>query len=135
MADYILLESPESGTTGTKHDRIRIVVHTAIPGSGPNSENEVKVKWRDAIVGWVGSRAEVPGDLTSIVPVSVLPTGVQADLDTGALYEWEFTYVDDANLPKLQRVTNLEIQIADREAAELERVQGILDFYGKTGSV
>ncbi len=131
MADYILLESPETGTTGSKHDRVRVVVHTAVP----NSNNAVNVKWRNAVVGWVGSQAEVPGDTTSRVPVSVLPAGVQTQLDTGAFYEWEFTMIDDANLPNPQRVVNLEAEVVSRDSVELEKVQGILEFYGKTGSV
>ncbi len=117
MADYILLESP-------KRDRVRVVIHTAVP----NSNNAVGVKWRDALVGWAD-------DTTSAVPVALLPAGVQADLDIGAVYEWQFVFADDANLSNGQRITNLETGIANREADEFARLQEILNFYGKTGSV
>ena len=122
MADYILLEG------GDKGDRVRVVVHTAVP----NSNNSVQVKWRDALVAWSQTVKE---GTVSEVPVSFLPAGVQADLDTGALYEWEFVFVDDANLPDSQRITNLETEVANREADELTRLQTILDYYGKTGTV
>ena len=122
MADYIPLEG------GDKGDRVRVVVHTAVP----NSNNSVQVKWRDALVGWSQTVKEGTG---SEVPVSMLPAGVQADLDSGALYEWEFVFVDDGNLPNPQRITNLETEITNRETDELARLQTMLDYYGKTGAV
>ena len=122
MADYILLEG------GDKGDRVRVVVHTAVP----NSNNSVQIKWRDALVGWSQTVKE---GTVSEVPISMLPAGVQADLDSGALYEWEFVYVDDADLPNSERITNLEAEVANREADELTRLQTILDYYGKTGTV
>ncbi len=122
MADYILLEG------GDKGDRVRVVVHTAVP----NSNNSVQVKWRDALVAWSQTVKE---GTVSEVPVSFLPAGVQADLDTGALYEWEFVFVDDGKLPNPERLINLETEVANREADELTRLQTILDYYGKTGTV
>ena len=67
MAAYVLLEA------GDKADRVRVVVHTAVPNSN--------------------------------------------------------------NLTNAERITNLETEIAARETVEFTRLQGILDYYGKTGTV
>ena len=125
MADYILLESAD------KQNQVRVVVHTAVP----NSNNAVGVKWRDAVVGWVGSRSDPVGEMTSVVPVSMLPAGVQADLDTGAVYEWEGTVRFDANISNAAKLTEIETWVSDRDATEFARLQSILEFYGKTGTV
>ena len=118
MADYILLESAH------KQNQVRVVAHTAVP----NSNNAVGVKWRDAFVGYVG-------DTTSAVPVSILPTGVQTDLDTGTVYEWEGTVRFDANLSNAAKLTAINTWVADNEAGEFARLQSILEFYSKTGTV
>ena len=119
MADYILLESAD------KRNQVRVVVHTAI---ALNEVNAVGVEWRDAIVGWVG-------DTTSVVPDSVLPAGIQAKLDIGALYEWQGTVEFDANLPDDVKWVDIETWVATRDTIELTRMQSILEFYGKTGTV
>ena len=118
MADYILLESAD------KQNRVRVVVHTAVP----NSNNAVGVKWRDALVGWVG-------DTTSSVPVSMLPAGVQADLDAGAVYEWPGSVFFSADISNAAKLAALDTWVTDNEADEFTRLQSILEFYGKTGSV
>ena len=118
MADYILLESAD------KQNQVRVVVHTAVP----NSNNAVGVKWRDALVAW-------KGDATSAVPVSMLPAGVQADLDTGAVYEWGDDIDFDANLSNAAKLAAINTWVSDNEADEFTRLQSILEFYGKTGTV
>ncbi len=122
MSDYILLESAD------KQNYVRVVVHTAIPGTGPNSINEVDVKWRDALVGHVG-------DTTSVVPVSILPAGIQAKLDTGELYEWSGTVRFSRNLSDDDKLAKVETWVTDGEADELVHLQSILDYYGKIGTV
>ena len=128
MADYILLESAD------KQNQVRVVAHTAIPGNGPNSNNAVGVKWRDALVGWITSQTPGQGT-TSVVPVSMLPAGVQADLDTGAVYEWGDDIDFDANLSNTDKLTEIETWVAVRDTVEFARLQSILEFYGKTGTV
>ncbi len=118
MADYVLLEG------GRFNDRIRVVVHTAVP----NTFNAVGFNWRTAV-------AEDVGDTQSRVPVSILPGGRQVLLDTGELYEWEFNHADDANLSAAARLTNLESAVSGRESEELVRLQNRLNYYGKTGNV
>jgi hypothetical protein len=118
MADYVLLGG------APLNDRIRVVVHSTVPGGN----NEVGVAWSQALVDHLG-------DTTSVVPASILPAGRQAALDTGSVYEWEFTFVDDANATPAARQSNLETEIQIRESAEITRLQGILRYFGKTGSV
>ncbi len=125
MADYILLESAD------KQNQVRVVVHTPVP----NSNNAVNVKWRDAVVAWVGSRTDPVGDMTSVVPVSLLPAGVQAARDAGVVYEWEGTVRFDANISNTAKLAAIDTWVADNEADEFARLQSILEFYGKTGSV
>ncbi len=118
MADYVLLEG------GKFNDRIRVVVHTSVP----DALNAVGFNWRTALVEHVG-------DTQSRVPTSILPGGRQALLDTGELYEWEFMFPDDRNLPSAVRLSNLESDITVRESDELAQLQSILNYYGQTGSV
>ena len=119
MPDYVLLESAD------KQNQVRVVVHTAIP---VDAVNAVNVLWRDVLKAWVG-------DTTSVVPVSILPAGVQADLDIGALYEWGGTVRFDANLTDPEKLTKIKPWILARDPVELAQVQSILEFYGKTGTV
>ena len=118
MADYILLESAD------KQNQVRVVAHLAVP----NSNNAVGVKWRDAVAAYVD-------DTTSAVPVSILPAGVQANLDSGAVYEWSGTVEFDANLSNADKLAAVDTWVADGEADEFTRLQSILEFYGKTGSI
>ncbi len=124
MADYILLESVD------KQNQVRVVVHTAVP----NLNNAVGVKWRDALVAWVESHTPGKGT-TSVVPVSLLPAGVQADLDAGVVYEWEGVVRFNARLSNVDKVTAIDTWVADGEADEFTQLQSILKFYGKIGSV
>ena len=118
MADYVLLEG------GKYDDGIRVVVHTNVP----DTLNAVGFNWRTALVEHVG-------DTQSRVPVAILPGGRQALLDTGELYEWEFTFRDDRTIPSAERLTNLEAGVTIEESDELSRLQNILNYYGHTGSV
>jgi hypothetical protein len=90
--------------------------------------NEVGVAWSAALVDYLESTV-------SVVPVSILPVGRQADLDAGAVYEWEFTFADDADGTPANRIANLETAILAGEAGEVVRLQNILRYFGKTGSV
>ena len=126
MADYILLESAD------KQNEVRVVVHTAIPDTGPNSVNAVSVKWRDALVGWKGDTKSV---VPQVRPDVFLPAGVQADLDSGALYEWLGTVRFDAHMSNADKLSAIETWVSDHEADELAWLQSILEFYGKTGTV
>ena len=128
MAQYIVLEG------GEKDEWTRVVVHTNIPGSGPNSENAVLVKWRDAIVG-LAPRFKEPLGTTSVVPIAFLPSGRQAQLDTGELWESEFRMDDSAKLDPVARQTNIETAVLEHSSAELDRLKKILNYYGKVGSV
>ena len=124
MADYILLESAD------KQNQVRVVVHTAVP----NSNNAVGVKWRDAVVAWIES--QIPGQgTTSVVPVSMLPAGVQADLDAGAVYEWEGTVLFSAKLSNAAKLAAIEMWVLAGDNAEFTQLQSILEFYGKAGTV
>ncbi len=122
---YVLLES------GPRQNQVRVVAHSDVP----NSNNAVGVKWRDAVVGWVGSQSDPVGDMTSVVPVSILPTGIQANLDTGAVYEWEGTVRFNANLSDIDKLILIEAWVVDRAAVELAEMETMLNYYGKTGSV
>ena len=129
MADYILLESAKQ-----QHE-VKVVVHSSVPGPGPNEKNAVGVKWRDAVLGWAGKRRDPLGDMTSVVPLSVLPAGVQSQLDIGALYEWEglikfASWLSDAN--KLVVIDNW---VAVNEPFVFAEMQSRLEFYGLAGSV
>lgn len=117
MADYILLEQSE------KNNQVRIVVHSSVPAGS----NQAGVTWKDALVAST--------DTTSSVPASLLPAGRQTLLDNGDLYEWEFSFEDDANESPATRLTDLEAEITARESAELDRMGNRLRYYGHTGSV
>lgn len=118
MADYVLLES------AGLNNRIRVVVHTTVP----NGNNAVGNTWKSALVEYLG-------DTASQVPVSVLPVGRQADLDAGDVYEWSFSFEDDANAPTPTRLANLEAEILALEAGELSRLQNVLRYWGRTATV
>lgn len=118
MADYVLLEG------SPKNNQIRVVVHTTVP----NGNNQAGTPWGQALVGSLESTV-------SRVPPSFLPVGRQAELDAGSVYEWEFSFEDDANANANSRVTNLESEIVAREAAESARMQNRLRYFGRTGSV
>jgi len=125
LTDYVLLESAE------RQHQVRVVIHIAVP----NSNNAVNIKWRDAVVGWVGSKAEPVGDMTSIVPISILPSGVQVSLDTGALYEWEGTVRFPSWLSNDNKLVVIENWVVINDAFEFVQMKSILEFYGKEGSV
>ena len=122
---YVLLESAE------EQHQVRVVAHSDIP----NSNNAVNVKWRDAVVGWVGSQSDPVGDMTSVIPLSILPVGVQAQLDTGALYEWEGIVRFNANLSDGDKWSLIETWVFEQAAVEFTAMQTRLDYYGKIGSV
>ena len=128
MPDYILLQS------GKMNERVRVVVHTAIPITGPNSKNAVQVKWQDAIVGHAPLYKE-PLGTTSVVPISFLPSGRQAELDDGSVWESEFWVDDSAKLDPQVRLANIEAAVAQHSTDELVLLQNLLNYYGKTGSV
>ncbi len=128
MADYILLEG------GDMDEWVRVVVHTDIPTTGPNAKNAVNVKWSDAIIGYAPVTKE-PLGTTSVVPTSFLPTGRQALLDAGEIWESEFRMDDNANLTPAERLTNIETAVAQHSSDELARLRKLLNYYGKVGSV
>lgn len=118
MPDYILLEG------SPLNNRVRVVVHSDVPPGN----NAVGVAWSDALVGHLDSTV-------SRVPAAFLPAGRQTALDNGTVYEWEFTFSDDANKTPANRLTALEAEISAKESDEQTRLANLLRFYGHTGSI
>lgn len=117
MADYVLLEQSEL------NNQIRIVVHSTVPAGS----NVAGTTWKDALVSSV--------DTTSRVPAALLPAGRQTALNNGDLYEWEFSFEDDANKTPANRLAALEAAISARESAELQRMANRLRYFGHVGSI
>lgn len=118
MATYVLLESAE------QQHQVHVVVHTAVP----TTKNAVGIKWRDVVVAWVE-------DTTSVVPSSILPPGIQADLDSGALYEWRGLIRFNANLSDANKLVVIDNWVAINDSFEFDLMKSKLEFYGMAGSV
>ncbi len=118
MADYVLLEGSD------KNNRIRVIVHSDVPAGN----NAVGVAWSDALVGFLS-------DTVSVVPVSLLPPGRQAELDAGTKYEWSLSFEDDANESPVTRLANIEAAVAVGEADQIAELSNRLRYWGKVGTV
>jgi hypothetical protein len=64
-----------------------------------------------------------------------MPAGRQADLDSGARFEWSFTAVYDANDTPANKLVAIEAGITAREAEQLTYKQNELRFWGQTGTI
>lgn len=119
MADYLILDTSQANNSS------RVVVHSTIPAGN----NAVGNTWQSVLAAMQG------GLVQSAVPASLMPPGRQAELDSGAVYEWVFQAEYDANATPANKQAVVEAQIAAREATELSRLQNTLRFWGFTGSI
>ena len=115
---YVVLD------TGPKNNATKVVVHT----DTPTGNNDVGTVWATALV-------EATAPVVSEVPVSVMPSGRQAELDAGTRFEWIVNVEYDANIPNAAKLTQLETQIAIDEVVELAEFENRLRFWGRTGSI
>ena len=118
-SQYVILAGSDEDNS------VSVVVHTDVPAAGTNAAG---TQWQTAVSQWRDGAA-------SAVPTPILPGGRQTDLDSGIYHEWQFTAEYDANESNANKQAALEAEITARAAAELSKMQNILQFWGETGSV
>lgn len=119
MAQYRILDG------GDLNDRVTGFAYTAVPAGN----NAAATSWQQVVAEYV---TRTHGATTSRAPA--LPAGVsQAELDSGAKFEWEFTVEFDANLTDLGKRSAVETVIAAREAELVTHLQNRLRFWGFEG--
>ncbi len=129
---YVILATADVG------NRVSGYAHslTSVLGAGPN--NAANYPWVDAVRDWVVENSKTveggPGSTKSQVPLAILPSSRQADLDNGSRYEWPFNFEVNANLPPAEKLVLVEAQLLTQEVIELAALENRLNFWGKTGS-
>lgn len=119
MAQYRILDG------GDLNDRVTGFAYTAVP-AGINAAGS---SWQQVVAEYV---IRTHGATTSRAPA--LPAGVtQAELDSGAKYEWEFTAEFDANLADLEKRDAVVVVVVAREAELAAHLQNRLRFWGFEG--
>ncbi len=103
-----------------------VVVHSTVPPGN----NQAGTPWTTALVEYKGG-----APITSLVPTSLLSTGIQDQLDNGTRYEWSFTGTYGANDPSTGKRDQLESQLAAQSTGMRDDLQDTLRWWGQTGSV
>ncbi len=120
MSDWHALDDAGVG------NRLRIVVHTSVPG-GNNNASPAPVPWQTA-----ASQMKVSeGGTTSIVPN--LPALEQTDLDNGVLYETLIQVSSSANDTPAQRLTAVQTAAGVEQARVGSTLAKSLQYWGGNG--